>query len=83
MPRGLRNWTYRDVTDFLRDHGFTFFEEREGSHEAWIRRDSNGKEFVVEVDFKQGGKAYPPLTLLTMIGQSGIERREWRRWASS
>lgn len=63
MAHGLRGWTYRDVVGFLRDHEFYFFKEKEGSHEAWVRVDPSGKEFVVEVNFLQGGKTYPPLTL--------------------
>jgi len=75
MPNGLRNWTYKDVISFLKRKGFKFLQEREGSHEAWISQD---KKFVVEVNFIQGKKSYPPRTLETMIRQSGISKKEWR-----
>lgn len=82
MARGFRGWGYKDVINFLKEKGFSFFEEKAGSHEAWIRKDASGKEFVVEVNFIRGGDTYPPLTLLTMIKQSGIDRKEWREWIS-
>ena len=83
MSRGLNGWSYSNVIDFLREKGFSFSEELEGSHEAWIRVDESGEEFVVEVNVLQGGKTYSPRTIFTMIGQSGIDRREWRKWATN
>lgn len=80
MPHGFNGWTYNNVVRFLRNHEFYFFKEKSGSHEAWIRRDEKGKDFVVEINVLTGGKTYPPLTLLTMIHQSGIDRKEWRKW---
>jgi len=76
MPRGLRNWTYRDVTAFLKEKGFSFYENRKGSHEAWINKDINK---VVEIDFHRE-KSFPPRTLETMIRQSGILKRDWFDW---
>lgn len=78
MPNGLNNWGYRDVTNFLKKHSFNFWKEREGSHEAWISED---EKYVVEVNFIKGKKSYPPRTLETMIGQSGITKEEWKEWA--
>lgn len=77
MPHGLRNWTYRDVIRFLKKHGFVFYEEKDGSHEAWIRIDKE-KEYVVEINVIQAKKSYPPRTLETMIRQSGIIKKKWR-----
>ena len=82
MARGLNGWSYKDVVAFLRDHEFFFSHPKFGSHEAWVRIDPGGKQFVVEVNFLQGGKTYPTLTLLTMIRQSGVDRKEWRQWVS-
>lgn len=75
MPKGLSNWKYKDVTKFLKDHGFSFYKQKEGSHEAWI--DQNGQ--VVEVNYTKG--SYPERTLETMIRQSGIPKKDWRKWA--
>ncbi len=78
MPKGLKNWTYKDVIDFLREKGFQFYAERKGSHEAWI----NNIGAIVEVNYIQGGESYPLRTLKTMIRQSGIEQKEWIKWGS-
>lgn len=75
MPNGVRNWSYRDVTDFLKERGFEYKENRKGSHEAWVNFETNK---IVEINIS---KAYPPKTLQTMIRQSGIEQKEWVKWA--
>ena len=41
MPRRIRNWSYRDVIDFLKENEFGFEKELQGSHEVWIRRGNN------------------------------------------
>lgn len=82
MTRRLHNWTYRDVTRFLKENGFRFFKELEGSHEAWIKLGDDGAPGrIVEVNFTHG--SYPPGTLKTMIRQSGIAQGEWIKWANS
>lgn len=80
MPRGLSNWSYKDVINFLKFHGFSFSNPKEGSHEAWI---SSGKDKIVEINFIKNSQSYPELTLKTMIRQSGIDQKEWREWAVS
>ena len=80
MPRGLKNWGYSDVVDFLKARGFEFYEYRKVSHEAWIGNVKN-EEAIVEVNFIGGSKSYPPRTLETMIRQSMIDKKEWRQWA--
>lgn len=81
MPRRLRNWGYKDVIAFLKENGFYFYEQREGSHEAWVRK-TDMESFVVEVNWIEGGKSYKPKTLNTMIAQSGIKAEEWIKWCS-
>lgn len=73
MPHGVFNWTYRDVTRFIREHGFVFHKQAEGSHEYWVN-EPTGK--VVDINFR-GRKAFRPKTLLTMIRQSGIDKKVW------
>jgi len=80
--RRLNNWSYRNVTDFLKENGFSFFEELRGSHERWIKRGSDSTpDHRVEVNFTHG--EYPVKTLKTMIRQSGIHQKEWIKWISS
>lgn len=78
----LFNWTYRDVTDFLKERDFTFFEPLKGSHEAWLKLTENGEpDRIVELTFTRG--VYTPRVLKKMIRQSGILEEEWIRWIGS
>ncbi len=80
MTSKIYNWTYRDVTHFLKENGFSFFEPLKGSHEAWIKLGDDGEpNRIVEVNFSH--RSYPPKTLKTMIRQSGVEQEEWLAWA--
>jgi hypothetical protein len=82
MPRRLYNWSYRDVTDFLREKGFSFYKEIRGSHQAWIKRGDNGKpDTIVELNFTH--HSYPPGTLKLIIRKSGIHQDEWIKWGSA
>jgi predicted RNA binding protein YcfA (HicA-like mRNA interferase family) len=76
MARRLRNWTYRDVTAFLRKNGFSYLKGLKGSHQAWIKpgRDKS-QNTVVEVSFTHS--SYPMGTLKKMILESGIDLEEW------
>lgn len=76
MPRGIFNWSYTEVTAFLKENGFEFFEDRRGSHEAWINRATNA---IVDIQF-HGTKSFRPRTLETMIRQSKIDKKIWRKW---
>ena len=82
--RGLHNWTYKNVTAFLKENGFDFFEQLPGSHERWLKlADGSDPERRVEINAIKGGESYPPKTLKTMIYQSGIDQKEWIEWGSS
>ncbi|MFA6974890.1 MAG: type II toxin-antitoxin system HicA family toxin [Candidatus Paceibacterota bacterium] len=78
MAKGLNNWCYKDICDFLKEHGFEFLEYRKGSHEAWINRTTNA---VVEINV-HGSKSFAIRTLETMIRQSKIDKKEWRDWTT-
>jgi len=77
MPRGLFNWCFRDVTRFLKANGFEFKGYLKGSHESWVNKSTNA---TVEINF-HGNKSYPPRTLETMIRQSKIDKKKWRKLA--
>jgi hypothetical protein len=82
MVNRLFNWTYRDVTDFLKEHEFSFFEPLKGSRESWIKLTENGEpDRIVEVNFTHS--SYPARTLKTIIRQSGIPREQWVEWERS
>lgn len=75
MPNGLRNWSYRDVTKFLKEKGFSFHKELDGSHESWVNLETQS---IVNVN--STSSAYPPRTLETMIRQSKLDKKTWRNW---
>ena len=82
MTRGIFNWHYGDVTQFLKEHGFEFYEPLRGSHERWARfKEDRTIERIVEVN--RSHTAYPPKTLKLMIKQSGVSQGDWIKWANS
>lgn len=82
MPRRLRNWSYKDVTNFLREHGFSFFKEWKGSHQAWIKRCVDSEcDRILEINFTH--RQYPQGTLNIFIKKSGIDKSEWFKWGES
>ena len=81
MPRGIHNWTYRDLRKFLKDYGFEYSQIRspDGSHRYFFKKTPKG-EFVVDAQYLTGKESYPPKTMETMIEQSGISKKEWINW---
>ena len=82
MPRRLRNWGYKNVTDFLKENGFNYEKPLKGSHQAWIKRGEGGvADRRVEISIPRD--SYLPKTLKAMILQSGIDEKEWFKWGGS
>ena len=82
MTRKLHNWSYQHVTDFLKENGFSFFEELKGSRQAWIKlQDSGEPDRIVEINFRTDN--YPAKMMKTIIRQSGISERDWTEWVGS
>ena len=77
MARGIMNWSYDDLKEFIGLHGFFFSKELDGSHEAWI--DTDGSH-TVEVNVSK--KPFLPRTLETMISNSGIDKEHWKKWTT-
>ena len=76
MARRLHNWSYRDVTTFLKKKGFELWKQIGGSHAAWKKKgDGKKPDRLVEVNFTHGN--YPVGTMKTMIRQSGIDQKVW------
>jgi len=82
MPRRLFNWSYRDVIQFLKEHGFEYYEPYCGSHERWAKLKGDGT-LERKVEVSRPKDAYLPKTLKTMVHQSGIPEDEWTKWANS
>lgn len=81
MPNGLNNWSYKDVSKFLKRNGFVFYRELKGSHEAWVKKaqkDEGSKDYVVNVHKEKS--SFGLNTIKTMIRSSGISEKVWREW---
>lgn len=74
MPRGKRNWTFKQVQSFLLAHGFILHHVR-GSHH-YFRGFHSGKLWSTHIQY-HGSKAIHPRTLASVIRQSGIPEKEW------
>jgi hypothetical protein len=82
MSRRLHNWSYDNVTDFLKESGFTFYREVGGSHEAWIKY---GKDEVPDriIGMHFTHSSYSVGTMKRMIHACGIDEDEWIKWGGS
>jgi hypothetical protein len=82
MPRRLHNWSYKNVTDFLKLNGFRFYKEVGGSHEAWVKRgNEKNSNRIVGINFTSG--SYPVGTMKRMIRESGVGEDKWVKWDNS
>lgn len=82
MTRRSHNWSYDNVTDFLKENGFSLYKEIGGSHQAWIKR-GNDKvpDRIVGMHFTS--KSYLVGTMKRMIRESGIDEGMWIKWGGS
>jgi len=80
MPRKLTNWSYQSVTDFLKEHGFVFFEELKGRRIWTLLQDGEPDRFV-ELSIRS--KKDSLRTMKSIIRQSGIIEADWIEWAGS
>lgn len=74
MPRGIFNWTFRDVEIFLKDRGFVL-KNTHGSHFYYVGH-VGGVMRIVCVPF-HGKTAIKPRTMSGIIVQSGISKKDW------
>lgn len=80
MTRGLHNWTFADVSKFLKAHGFIQHGKVRGSHFHY-KKITQEKSFLVVVAF-HGSKSIPRGTMNSIVRQSGIEKSVWEHWNS-
>lgn len=74
MPRGVFNWSFSDISNFLKDHHFSL-NHVEGGHYFYIGH-YGGLFRQVCVPF-HGSRAINPRTLKGIIRQSGIPKDMW------
>lgn len=75
MPRGIFNWTYRDVTRFLKKHDF-YHDRTSGSHHIY-ERILDDHVYTVVVPFHGNKGVIRPGTFKSIVAQSGIPLKEW------
>ena len=76
MPRNLNNWTYREVVDVLKEHGFILNYTR-GSHYYFI---GHAAETLRQVCVPyHGSLAIKPRTMKAIMLQSGISKEKWMK----
>lgn len=76
MPRGIKNWTFKDVSRFLKENGFVLRYVK-GSHYYYTKKDGESS-YQVCVPF-HGTQAIKPRTMKGIIAQSGISQKRWIR----
>ncbi len=77
MPKGLNNWTFSEVTKFLKENYF-ILNHVEGSHYFYVG--TQNKIFrQVCVPF-HGAKSIHPKTMKSIVTQSGISKDQWLNW---
>lgn len=74
MPRGIKNWNYRQVKKFLEDNHFVLTHTRGSHHYFGGNIDSVPR--MVTVPF-HGKKSIAPRTMSSIIAQSGIDKKVW------
>jgi hypothetical protein len=79
MTRKLKNWSYSDVTEFLKEREFSFSEDSEGV-QVWVKLNASGEPATfVEIGFRRS--TYPVKVLRKVIRQSEIAEKVWTEWA--
>ena len=76
MPHGLKNWTYSDIVDVLREHKFNLNHTR-GSHYYFVGH-TRGVYRQVCVPY-HGSATLKPRTVKGIILQSGIPKEIWMK----
>jgi hypothetical protein len=80
MPKYLRNWTFDDIAEFLKQNHF-LLRNIEGSHHYFVVL-VDGIERVCHVQRHTQG-AIPPKTLkINIIEKSGIPEELWIQWTT-
>lgn len=74
MPRGLKNWKFRDVRVVLEKNNFRLHHVS-GSHYHFIGTVKK-KIKIVQVPY-HAGTVFKPRTLKGMILQSGLSKENW------
>lgn len=74
MPKGVFNWTFSDVIEFLKEYRFVY-AHTEGSHYYYAGK-YGGEPRIVQVPF-HGSKPFKPRTFKGIVKQSGIPLNIW------
>lgn len=75
MPRGIQNWTFKEVEKFLFSYNFQY-KYSNGSHRYYYGS-INKSIKIVTVPFHGKNKSIKPKTMSSIIKQSGIKKENW------
>lgn len=79
MPRGNRNWQFKDVKGFALLWGFSEIPPNKDSHYVFV--DPKRNSSIIEVQY-HAGKSIHPRTIDSCIRNSGIPKKEWKKYVS-
>lgn len=74
MPNFSKNWTYKDIKNFLENSHFILINTR-GSHH-YFSGNIDGEPRMVTVPF-HNQKSILPRTFNSIVRQSGIKKEKW------
>ena len=76
MIRRLRNWTFIEVSKFLKLHGFVLHGKATGSHFHY-KKITTERSFLVILAYHGNKGIIPPGTMNSIVRQSGINKKVW------
>lgn len=72
-------WSYRNVTDFLKENDFSFSEGLDGSEQTWVKLGTNGEPAtMMDIKFTRGNYSKKEITRIIRV--SGIPEQRWVEW---
>lgn len=71
--------TYAEFIEIIKLNGFTFLRHGATSHQRWFR-DCGERVYFVDISFHSGGDYIPAGTLQSMIRQSGLPKKLFRKY---
>jgi len=80
MPRYLKNWRYKDIVAFLKQHFFILNYTERSSH-YYYKGFVDNEYREVEVQYHASKSISPKCLQHDIILKSGIPKEYWKDWA--
>lgn len=82
MPRNLKNWSFRDVVTFLKQHFFVEANQKATGHYYFLGMVDKMKR-LVEVQFHSNQYISVKSLQHDIIPKTGIPEAYWKKWANA